>query len=63
MTTARQQRINELRQRQPLAELERKWNKVKDSRHARRYWTVEWLDLASARAEGLHFNIDEGDTT
>jgi hypothetical protein len=63
MKTARQQRIDLLRQRQPLAELERKWNKVKDSRHARHYWTVEWLDLASARAEALRFNIDEGDTT
>lgn len=36
------------RQSQPIAELERKWNKAK-GRHSKRYWAQECLDLGIAR--------------
>ena len=37
------------RRKQPVEELERKWNKAK-GRHSNAYWCCEWLDLAHARA-------------
>lgn len=41
-------RIAEIRQHQPMAELERKWEKAR-GRYSNRYWIQEWLDLAQAR--------------
>lgn len=50
MTDERSERIKQARQSQPIAELERKWNKAQ-GRWSRRYWAQEWLDLAAARAK------------
>ena len=44
--------IQEKRRKQPIAELQRKWDKAK-GRHSNHYWTVEWLDLCYAKAEEL----------
>ena len=41
--------IEKERRKQPIEELERKWNKAK-GRHSNAYWCIEWLDLAAARA-------------
>ncbi len=41
--------LEDERRKQPIEELERKWNKAK-GRHSNRYWCAEWLDLAHARA-------------
>ena len=48
----REARIAAYRQRQPLAELERKWNKAR-GRHSNRYWIQEWVDLADARGREM----------
>lgn len=42
--------LREERRKQPIEELERKWNKAK-GRHSKQFWTSEWLDLANARAK------------
>ena len=52
MSKERQAKIATYRQRQPIAELERKWNKAK-GRHSNRYWIAEWLDLAYAKGKAL----------
>lgn len=44
--------LDEERRKQPIAELERKWNKAK-GRHSNAFWTTEWLDLARARADEM----------
>lgn len=45
-------RIEEIRQSQPMEELERKWNKSK-GRHSNQFYTQEGLDLADRRAKEL----------
>ena len=45
--------LREERRKQPIEELERKWNKAK-GRHSNQYWTAEWLDLAHARAREMY---------
>ena len=45
--------IDEERQKQPIEELERKWNKAK-GRHSNRYWCQEWIDLSKARANEMY---------
>lgn len=40
------------RQKQPIKELERKWEKAK-GRHSNHYWTQEWIDLSFARGKEL----------
>lgn len=40
------------RQKQPIEELERKWNKAK-GRHSNQFWCQEWIDLANARAKQI----------
>lgn len=52
----RSERIREFRQKQPIAELERKWNKAK-GRWSNQFWAAEWLDLSSARAAELNRGI------
>ena len=47
-----QEILEQERQKQPIAELERKWNKSK-GRHGNRYFTAECLDLAAAQAKEL----------
>lgn len=46
----REDKIREARQRQPMAELERKAWKAKERA---RLWTQEELDLAAARAQDM----------
>lgn len=58
MVSARQERIDAIRQRQPLAELERKWLKAR-GRHSNRFWAQEWLDLCAARAAELSAKLRE----
>jgi hypothetical protein len=45
--------LEEERRKQPIEELERKWNKAK-GRHSNQYWCVEWLDLANARGKLMY---------
>jgi len=45
------------RQKQPIAELERKWEKAQ-GRHSNRYWCQEWLDLAKAMASEMYAGIN-----
>jgi len=45
--------LDDERRKQPIAELERKWNKAK-GRHSNAYWCAEWLDLASAKGKELY---------
>lgn len=52
MSEERLAKIKTYRQRQPMAELERKWNKAK-GRYTNKYWTAEWLDLAQAKANEM----------
>ena len=49
----REEKIAEARSKQPLAELERKWEKAR-GRRSNAYWTAEWLDLARARGRVLY---------
>ena len=44
-----QKRLAEVRAKQPIEELERKWRKAK-GRHSNAFYAVELLDLAKARA-------------
>lgn len=44
--------LEDERRKQPIAELERKWNKAR-GRHSKQFWAVEWIDLAYARATEL----------
>ena len=48
----REEKIAEYRRSKPIPELKRKWDKAK-GRHSNRFWTVEWLDLAHARAKKM----------
>ena len=48
-----QQILQDERRKQPITELERKWNKAK-GRHSNAFWCDEWLDLAAARAEEMY---------
>ncbi len=52
MSEQREKQIDEYRRRQPIAELERKWNKAR-GRHSKNYWAVEWVDLAWARGREM----------
>lgn len=49
--------LEEERRKQPIEELERKWNKAK-GRHSNAYWCAEWLDLAHARAEIIYKKLN-----
>ena len=49
--------LDEERRKQPIAELERKWNKAR-GRHSRAFWTAEWLDLAKARGEKMYQRLN-----
>lgn len=46
----RSDKINEYRRKQPIEELERKWDKAR-GRHSNQFWCTEWLDLAHKLAE------------
>ena len=41
--------LDDERRKQPVEELERKWDKAQ-GRHSNAYWAAEWIDLAYARA-------------
>ena len=41
--------LQDERRKQPIAELERKWNKAK-GRHSKQIWLTEELDLLDAKA-------------
>lgn len=49
--------LEEERRKQPIEELERKWNKAK-GRHSNQYWTAECLDLAHAEGAILYRRLN-----
>ncbi len=49
--------LEEERRKQPVVELERKWEKAK-GRHSNQYWCAEWLDLAAARANEMYKKLN-----
>lgn len=54
-----QEILREERRKQPIEELERKWEKAK-GRHSNAFWCDEWLDLAYARAKKWYEFLCEG---
>jgi hypothetical protein len=50
MNDARHAIIDAHRQKKPIPELRKKWEKAR-GRHSKRYYCQEWIDLAYARAE------------
>jgi hypothetical protein len=49
--------LEDERRKQPIAELERKWNKAK-GRHSNQFWTAEWLDLAAVRGHKMWLKMN-----
>jgi hypothetical protein len=48
----RAERLAEIRQRQPITELERKFKKAR-GRYSRQYWTAEAIDYSFAKGREL----------